>query len=196
MTQVEPVIVSGGQGSGKTTFLREMHARFDGPSIFLTTKANERKAHQSPPERIRESSAQYPADIERARSWAKQRSETVQIIVDECQNAPTFTSGTGPLKKMLHEDREAGVKTVISTQSPQDLHTKENKYGPVQQCDWWVWVGPLKSWHAGFFDGNGLSDVKQYMPTRKYEYVVLQPLEGLHGKEKIVAQGQTDKRFG
>lgn len=194
--QVEPVIVSGGQGSGKTTYLRELHARYDGPSIFLTTKSNERKAAKNEPQRIRKSSCSYPGHISKARRWARQHPENVQVIVDECQNAPTFTDGQGPLKDMLHEDREAGVKTVISTQSPSELRTDENGYGPVQQCDWWVWVGPLKSWHTGFFNANGLSDVKNLMPTEKYKYVEMQPIASYSAEEKIVYRGETNPRYG
>jgi hypothetical protein len=196
MTQVEPIIVSGGQGSGKTTYLREIHARYDGPSIFLTSKGGERKAHHRPPERIRKSSAAYPADISQARQWARERSETVQVIVDECQNAPTFIDGEGPLREMLHEDREAGVKTVISTQSPGDLRTDDHGYGPVQQCDWWVWVGPLKSWHSGFFNANGLADVKPLMPTQKYRYAVIKPVDSLPPEEMVVTKGETNPKFG
>jgi hypothetical protein len=194
--QVEPVIVSGGQGSGKTTYLRELHARYDGPSIFLTTKKNERKADQNAPRRIRHSSCQYPGHISKARQWARQHPENVQIIIDECQNAPTFIDGDGPIREMLHEDREAGVKTVIATQSPSDLRTNERGYGPVQQCDWWVWVGPLKDWHIGFLNANGLSDMKQHMPSEKYEFVEFEPKASLTPEEKIAYRGETDPRYG
>jgi len=194
--QVEPVIVSGGQGSGKTTLLREMHANFDGPSFFLTTKGNERKAESDPPMRHRKSSCSYPDEIRTARQWARRYDGTVQIIVDECQNAPTFLDGQGPLKDMLHEDRESGVKTVLSTQTPEDLRTKENNYGPVQQCDWWAWVGPLKTWHSGFFNANDLSDMKSYMPQEKYQYVVFQPVEAMSPEERIAYRAETDPQYG
>jgi hypothetical protein len=194
--QVEPVIVSGSQGGGKTTYLREMHARYDGESVFLTVKSNERTAHDRPPERICQSSAVYPDDIRDVREWALNRSEEVQVIIDECQNAPTFTTGDGPIKTMLHEDREAGVKTVIATQSPSDLRTKENGYAPVQQCDWWVWCGPLMSFHAGFFNANGLSDVKRLMPSKKYKFAVMKPIESLSPEEKIECENETLPEFG
>jgi hypothetical protein len=194
--QVEPIIVSGGQGGGKTTYLREMHDRFDGPSIFLTTKRYERKAISSPPQRIRRSSSRYPEDIQKARQWARAHDETVQLIVDECQNAPTFIDGDGPVREMLHEDREAGVKTVISTQSPSDLRTDKRNYAPVQQCDWWVWVGPLKTWHSGFFNANGMGDMKPLMPTQKYRYVVFAPIESYAPKERIQCRGETKKAYG
>jgi len=194
--QVEPVIVSGGQGSGKTTYLRKVHAKYDGASIFLTTKKNERKAEKDPPHRIRKSSASYPEDIAKAREWARRKDGTTQVIIDECQNAPTFIDGDGPIREMLHEDREAGVKTVIATQAPGDLRTDKRNYAPVQQCDWWVWVGPLKSWHVGFFNANGLSDMKQYMPTEKYLYCVFEPIESMSPEDRIKYRGWTDKRYG
>lgn len=197
--QVEPVIVSGGQGSGKTTLLREMHARFDGPSIILTTKETEKTAIHEPPHRIVWANAQYPQDIAETRAWSLEKfpNRNVQIIVDEVQNAPTFQDGAdnGPLKTMLHEDREAGIKTVIATQSPGDLRTRKNNYAPVQQCDYWIWVGPLKSWHAGFFNANGMSDMKELMPTEKFKYRVMQPIEALKPKQRIVEQGETDPDF-
>lgn len=189
-------MVAGPSGGGKTTRLREMHARHEGPSIFLTTKRNERTSHTDPPRRIRQSSARYPSDIERARSWARKHDETVQVIVDEAQNAPAFIDGAGPLKDGLHEDRSAGVKWVIATQNPMDLRTNANGYGPVQQCAYWVWVGPLKTWHEGFFQGNGMSDMIPLLPSSNYEYVVIDPTASLSAEERIVYRGQTDPRFG
>jgi hypothetical protein len=196
VTDAEHVLVAGPSGGGKTTYLREMHASHDGPSIFLTSKSNERKAHDRPPERVRKSSAAYPADITQAREWAKQRPETVQIIVDEAQSAPSFIDGEGPVKDGLHEDRSAGVKWVIATQNPMDLRTNRNGYGPIQQCQYWVWVGPLKTWHTGFFDGNGMNDMKSLLPSENYEFVVIDPTASLSARERIVARGETDPRFG
>jgi hypothetical protein len=192
----EHVLVAGPSGGGKTTYLREMHSRHDGPSMFLTPKRNERKAHSRPPERIRQSSASYPADIEKARQWAIQRGETVQVIVDEVQQAPSFVDGEGPLRDGLHEDRSAGVKYVIATQNPMDLRTNTSGYGPVQQCQYWVWCGPLKTWHEGFFQGNGMSDMIQLMPTENYEFVVIDPTASLSAQERIVSRGKTNPKFG
>lgn len=190
------VLVAGPSGGGKSTNLRELHARHDGASIFLTTKSNERTAHNYPPERIRRSSARYPGDIEQSRQWAISRSETVQVIVDECQNAPSFRSGDGPLADGLHEDRSRGVKYVIATQNPMDLRTSERGYGPVQQCEYWVWVGPLKTWHEGFFQSNGMSDMIELLPSSNYEYVVIDPTASIPARERIVYRGTTDPRFG
>lgn len=195
MADAKHLLVAGPSGGGKTTFLRELHARHDGPSIFLTTKQSERKAHERPPERIRRSRCTYPSDIAKARSWGRSRDETVQIIVDECQNAPTFVDGDGPLKDGLHEDRSAGIKWVIATQSPSDLRTRENGYAPVQQADMWVWCGRLKTWHTGFFQANGMSDMMDLLPSEKYRYVVLDPTASLPADERIVYRGETDRGF-
>ena len=190
------VLVAGPSGGGKSTYLREMHARQEGPSIYMTTKGNERTAHHRPPERVRQSSARYPSDMEQARQWAIQRSETVQIIVDECQNAPAFREGEGPLADGLHEDRSRGVKYVIATQNPMDLRTNERGYGPVQQCEYWVWCGPLKTWHEGFFQSNGMSDMIELMPQENYQYAVLNPTASVPASERIVHRDVTDPRFG
>lgn len=193
----EHIMVCGPSGGGKSTFLREQHARHDGPSIFLTPKKNERKAATNPPKRVRKSSCNYPGDIQKAREWALGRDEQVQVIVDECQNAPTFNKpGEGPCKDMLHEDRSGGVKAIVCTQNPMDLHTKENRYGPIQQCEYWVFVGKAKTWHGGFFDGNQMGEMKQYMPRSNYEYVVIDPALSLEGEERIVYRGQTNRKYG
>lgn len=194
MKRAEHVAIFGPSGGGKTTFLREMHARHEGPSVFLSPKADEHAEHD-PPRRTLRSGASYPRDITRAREWAKGKPATVQVIVDECQQTPTFTDGEGPTKDMLHEDRSDGVKCVISTQNPQDLNTRENGYGPVQQARYWVFCGPLKDWHVGFMNANNLSGLVEHMPTRDYEYVVVEPTASLTGKEKILYRGETKEQF-
>jgi hypothetical protein len=197
MTQnAEHLLVAGPSGGGKTTFMRELHARHDNPSIFMTPKRGERTAQHRPPERIRKSSASYPEDIEKSREWAIRRSSTVQVIADEVQRAPSFVEGEGPLRDGLHEDRSAGVKWVIATQNPMDLRTNANGYGPVQQCKLWVWCGPLKTWHEGFFQSNGMSDMIPLMPTDNFEYVVIDPTASLSAKERIVYRGETNEKFG
>lgn len=194
--RAQHVAVAGPSGGGKTTYLREMHARYGGPSVFLTTKSNERKARSSPPRRIRKSSAAYPADIERTREWARARDETVQVIVDESQNAPFASGDDGPVRTGLHEDRSAGVMWVVATQNPQDWHSSQFNYGPIQQTEYWIFVGPCKDWHRGFFDGNGLGDVIPLLPTDRFEWVVIQPKASLEGDDKIVERGTTNERFG
>jgi len=192
----EHVLVAGPSGGGKTTYLRELHAQHDGPSIFLTTKGNERKAKDNPPARVKKSSASYPKDIQRARAWAKRKNGTVQVVIDEVQNAPTFHGENGPVKDMLHEDRGDKLKAVIATQNPQDLHTRQFKYGPIQQAKYWVFVGKGKDWHAGFFDGNNLNSVKQYVPDEMFEYIVIDPALAKTGEEKVLYRGRTNKKYG
>jgi len=189
--EAEHVLVAGPSGGGKTTYLREMHAKHDGPSIFLTTKSYERKAASNPPKRIRKSSAAYPEDLSKARQWGLNRNGQTQVIIDEVQNAPTFLDGSdGPLKQMLHEDRESGIKAVLSTQNPQDLHTPEWKYGPLQQCQYVVWVGPSRTWHRGFREWLNL-DAGQ-LPDDNFIYHVIKPSD----PPEVIAQGVTKERYG
>jgi len=189
--EAEHVLVCGPSGGGKTTYLRELHARHDGPSIFLTTKSNERKAISDPPRRIRQSSCDYPGSIVKARQWAKRHDETVQVIVDECDTAPTFLDGEdGPVRGMLHDDREDLVKTVIATQNPQDLRNNTWNYGPLQQCQYVVWVGPAKTWHTGFTDWLSLSS--DQLPDQNYQYHVIEPT----APPQVVYRGKTDPKYG
>lgn len=173
MTDAKHVLVAGPSGGGKTTYLGEMHARHDGPSVFLSTHEGD----------------QYPEDIARARQ-AIADAGGGQVIVDEAQNAPTFLSGEyGPVATMLHEDRKRDIKCVIATQNPQDLHTSERRYGPLQQCEYFVWVGPAKTWHKGFRNWLNL-DVEQ-LPERNYQYVVIDPAD----PPVVVDEGETDPSF-
>lgn len=187
----EHLLVTGPSGGGKTTFLRELHARHDGSSVFLTTKANERKAKSNPPRRVRQSSCAYPEDIQQVRGWAQKQDGITQVILDEVDNAPTFLDGSdGPTRGMLHEDRSRGVKCVIATQNPQDLHNSTWKYGPLQQCQYVVWVGPAKTWHKGFRQWLNLSS--DQLPDSNYEYVVIDPSD----PPQVVSTGETDPDFG
>jgi hypothetical protein len=187
----EHVLVCGPSGGGKTTFLRELHAKHDGPSVFLTTKPNERTAATNPPRRVRRSSCEYPADIADARQWACARDDVVQVIVDECDNAPTFLDGAdGPVRGMLHEDREKGLKCVVATQNPQDLRNSTWKYGPLQQCQYVVWVGPARAWHRGF--RNWLNLDADQLPDDNYSFVVIDPAD----PPAVVSRGETQPRFG
>lgn len=189
--EAEHVLVAGPSGGGKTTYLREMHAKADGASIFMTTKSNERKAVHDPPRRISRSSCAYPGDIAKARQWAKQFDGQVQVIVDEVDDAPTFTEGAnGPTRKMLHDDREDRVKAVIATQNPQDLHTSQWNYGPLQQCEYFVWVGPSRSWHRGFREWLNLD--REQLPQNDFEYVVIEPSD----PPRVIAEGRTKARYG
>lgn len=195
MKRAEHLLVAGPSGGGKTTRLRGIHATFEGPSVFVTPE-QERSAADRPPWRTVRSGASYPEDIRRARKWAREQPEPVQIVVDEVQGAPSFVEGDGPIADGLHRDRKAGVKWVIATQNPMDLRTRERGYGPVQQADLWVFVGPAKTWHVGFFRANDMDDLIPHLPTENYEYVVLRPLASLNGEDKIVYRGTTDPRHG
>jgi len=188
--------VAGPSGGGKTTYLREQHAKFDGISIFLTTKKDERTAKSDPPARIRKSSCSYPEDIEQSREWALGREEDVQIIIDESHNAPSFQSGEGPLDTGIREDREYGIRYVVATQNPQNWNNSKDGYGLAQQCDYWVFVGPAKDWHVGFFNANNMSGLENHLPAVDFRYVVIEPIAKYSNEEKIKYEGRTSKRYG
>jgi len=196
----EHLMVAGPAGGGKTTWLRELHAMHDGPSIYFTTKGNERKADSDGPYRKVVSTANYPTDIKKyVREGLKNLDigpeNKLQIIIDEAQNAPTFHGEEGIVKHLLHEERER-TKTVIATQNPQDFQSREHGYGQVQQCEYWVFVGKAKDWHAGFLNGNGLASLKTHLPTESFEYVRLDPALAKEGEEKIAFRGRTNKKYG
>jgi len=204
MSDAEHRLVVGPSGSGKTTLLREMHARFDGPSAFLTSKKYERTAASDtdsttpsyPHLRVRRSNADYPEDIARVRQEAKASSKYTQVIVDECQNAPTFLDGDGPLNKGLREDRSGGVRWVLGTQSPGALRTSQNGYEPIQQIPDFFWVGSLLTWHEGFLNAHNLADMIEHLPDEQYDWVRFVPKSSLPPAERIIDEGRTNKRFG
>jgi hypothetical protein len=196
MKDAKHVLVAGPSGGGKSTYAGEMHVRHDGPSVYLSTDPD-LDAPDAPAGSVRSqrSGASYPRDVERAREWARSNAPVTQVIVDEAQNAPSFTDGEGPVADGMHEDRSAGVKWVIATQNPMDLRTSDRGYGPIQQADLWVWCGPLRTWHTGFFDANGMADMKDLLPTNDHEYVVIDPTASLSPEDRIVARGETDPRW-
>jgi len=213
MTEAKHLAVFGSSGSGKTTLLRELHAEFDGVSIFLTTKNTEsgvagkqvsgmhamatagEGASNWSSVRMKWYGASYPDAVEVARKYAHNITETVgvpvQIIVDEVQNAASFTDGAGPVKDGLHEDRDRGIKWVISTQSPQDLKTSQNGYGPIQQCQFIVWVGAAKTWHEGFLKHHFGAGYRELVPGEKYRYHVIDPSV----PPTVVHRGETDPDY-
>lgn len=205
-------LVTGSSGGGKTTFLREIHAEADGCSLFITTKSNESnvtghkvagrkalntavaRASRATDVRCRWYGASYPQAAQTAREWAhdvrKHKGWPTQIIIDECQEAPSFREGDGPVRDGLHKDRDSGIKWVISTQSPQDLRTSKNGYGPIQQCKYIVWVGETHTLHGGFLDHHKITT--EMLPNELYKYTVIKPTR----PPEVLYRGETNPRYG
>jgi len=192
MKDAEHVLVCGPSGGGKSTLLREMQSKYSGPSAYLTTADD--APNDDPPRRIARNRAQYPRDIRRVREWARANGEPTQVIVDEAQNAESFIDGDGPLADGLHEDRSAGVRWVVATQNPMDLRTQQRGYGPVQQAENWVFVGPARDWHIGFFRANNMNDIVPHLPETDHQYVVISPVASLEPDDKITYRGETTEK--
>lgn len=168
MTQAVHALVAGSSGGGKTTLLREMHDRFSGPSIFMTTKPSD-PLPDNPPSSIVRPSAVYDDDIIKARQWALARNGPVQIIVDEVQFSG-LADGAGPIARGLHEDRDRKIKWVLATQSPQDLR---GGYTSLQQVNAIYWVGPARTFHEGFIRYYRLQDID--FPEERFSYIKIIP---------------------
>lgn len=174
----EHVMVCGPSGGGKSTHLGKMHATYDGLSVLLDMDEGD-----------------TPEDIQYYREQLIEAGGG-QLIIDEAQETPTFRDGeNGPTKQALHKDRDKGLKVVVATQNPMDFNHSEFGYGPLQQCEYWVFVGKAKSWHGGFLNGNQMTDLVSHVPTEDYEYIVVDPALGKTGDEKVVYRGQTDPQY-
>ena len=188
--QAYHTVVTGDSGGGKTTYLREAHATYPGLSIWIdqsddgvsgisgrdldsaATVRTEREARQSDATRLRWRCSD-PLDAARgARAVAHDYHESTgfptQVIADEAQDgmlADGEVEADNPVKRMLHEDRDKGLKVQVATQDPQDL-----EYTPLKQCKYWVWVGEWSTFHRGFINYFDLP--KSELPTEPYQVVV------------------------
>lgn len=179
---------AGDSGSGKTTLMREGHDTFPGLSIWIAhddpdgisgrdledaaTVTSEAEARSSDATRLKWV-CDHPEDVlEEARQVAidyrRSTGYPAQIVLDEAQTVMNEElSSSHPVKKMLHEDRDKGIKLTLGTQDPTDL--KPN-YTALKQCEYFVFVGIPSPFHRGFADYFSLP--KGEMPAEQYQYVV------------------------
>ena len=199
--KAEHALVCGDSGGGKTTLMREMHATFDGVSIWINHNS-ERVEPAETVSTVGELAAavergvsridyQCGADdalaaVEAARSVAYHSHDgRTQIIVDEAHNLLPDGSvdAENPLKQALHEDRGEGVRVVVATQDPSDL-----AYTPIKQVQFITWVGGWSVFHDGFI--RYFSIPRDKLPTEAFEYVVFNKRMG------VEYCGETQERFG
>lgn len=202
--------VFGDSGGGKTTLLREMHDKFGGPSIvvdvtdsgvsgFAGTKvasvadaqAAVKGAKSWDNVRIIWNTSRGDMAVRDgrkirtfARKLANHSNAPVQVIVDEAHNVMADGSELeqNPYALMLHEDRDDGIKVVLSTQDPQDL-----AYGPLKQATRYVWVGRWSSFHEGFFRYFRIDTSD--LPDKPYHYVTL------NRRMNVVERGETKEEY-
>lgn len=183
-------LVTGDSGSGKTTLLRETHFSFDGLSIWVNHDGatglsgrggrNATTVHSAAALRSASSprvnykvgkdslSDALAAAREEAISYRERTGYPAQVIGDEIQTVMGEELGSShPVKKMLHEDRDKGIRFVGGTQDPSDLRPN---YSALKQCRYFTFVGVPSPFHRGFADYFSLP--KNEMPANQYEYVV------------------------
>jgi len=180
-------LVSGDSGTGKSTLLAEMAARFDGLTIIVDPAGDQKfSGHNLDTETVRSESGikqsskpivtYRPTNLDRdlsmirevAKQYRRQTGQPVQIILDESQQVfGTELDPSHPAKGLLHEDRDNGIKFVLATQDPSDL---QPNYSALKQCRHMVFVGPPSPFHEGFVRYFSLP--KDEMPEQDYRYVV------------------------
>jgi DNA helicase HerA-like ATPase len=205
--QAHHTLVTGDSGGGKSTLLREMQFNFNGLSVWVnhdgadgltgrggrnaTTvhSAAALRSASSPRINYRVSKDSLTDALAAARETAIQYREDTgypaQVILDECQTeADEKLEPSHPLKRMLHEDRDKGVKTVLSTQDPSDL---QKNYSMIKQCKLFAWVGEWSVFHDGFIRYFNIP--RDELPTEPYRYVVFDK------RMRVQYRGETSEEY-
>lgn len=203
--QAYHTLVAGDSGGGKTTLMRQMHAEFNGLSIWINhtnadgldgrsiksgaTVRSASEARQSDAVRLNWVTSDPTETAREARQVAHEYHDAtgypVQVVIDEAHEVlpDGKVDVDNPVKRMLHEDRDRALKVVIATQDPSDFD-----YTPIKQCKYWVWVGEWSVFHDGFL--RYFSIPRDELPTEPYEYVVFDK------RMNVLYRGETEARFG
>jgi len=199
-------LVFGNSGSGKTTYLREMHDTFPdetsgGISIWInhnkesvpdgrgfdsaTTVSDYQSLVDAVEAGYKRINYHVPQEtgITHVRSIAYHVTrQPVQAIVDESQNVLPDGQEDSELAVGLHEDRDEGVKWVLATQDPSDLD-----YPPVKQCAYYVAVGEPSAFMEGFLRYFSIN--REDLPDSRFSYVVMDRTMN------VIAEGKTQSRY-
>jgi len=203
--QAYHTLVAGDSGGGKTTLMRQMHAEYNGLSIWINhtgadglsgrhldsaaTVRSASEARQSSAARLNWVTSEPVEPAREARQVAHEYHDAtgypVQVVVDEAHEVlpDGKVDVDNPVKRMLHEDRDRALKVVIATQDPSDFD-----YTPIKQCKYWVWVGEWSVFHDGFL--RYFSIPRDELPTAPYEYVVFDK------RMEVLHRGKTEERYG
>jgi len=210
--------IGGPSDSGKTTLLREHHARFDGHSIYVNhgsgrsehdehvagyVARNRAEIHRAF-ERAGEFNVkvdyrptnQTPTEaMETATSYAVDFGDTVgtstgtpcQVLVDEAHKIMPDDANDpadNDLAFLLAEGRDKGIKAVLADQNP-----KAVAYGPLENCRYFVFVGPPSVFSEGFFRYFSGFD-KSELPARDFGITVMDR------SGDVLHKGETDPEYG
>lgn len=205
-------IVVGDSGAGKTTLLREIHAEFAGYSVWIdhngvsgidgragegyTTVSSVAELKAANGTHIRYQCSDPVKAVGAIRGHLKgvydRTGWPVQVVIDEAHAAlpdsDKSAAGEGhPVAKMLHEDRDDGLKVVLGTQDPTEFY-----YPPIKQAAYIVWCGAPSPFHDGFARYYSLP--KSELPTENFQYVVFE--KGSAFNWSVAFRGETKASFG
>jgi hypothetical protein len=214
--QAKHVFSAGSSGGGKTTRLRERHARHDGPSIWVNhldgtdiedvpgvvcssltdmveavrscSSLRRLRIDYRPPESGPEAAA-VPKEFGRMMSAESGGEVCTQVILDEVQvlMPDSEQDSSRDINPVAWMLHEGRDDNIKVVASTQD--PTEVFYPPIKNCKWFVWVGEAKVWHSGFLQYWGFDSLN--LPDSNHRYALIRPSE----PPEIVFRGETDPDY-